>query len=142
MVMIDREGRFQSLNSRFKKVFGYDLGDVPDGRAWFRKAYPDPEYRHAVIATWAEDLNHIGVGKEIPRVFTATCKDGTNKIINFTTVELETGEHLVTCKDITKRKAVEEALKKSEEESKRLAGEKWRRSASLQEALPMTSTIS
>ena len=110
MVMIDREGRFQYLNSRFKQLFGYDMGDVPDGRTWFRRAYPDPGYRHAVIATWTEDLNHIGVGKEIPRVFAVTCKNGTTRIINFISVKLETGEFLVTCEDITERKSVEEAL--------------------------------
>src|SRR3990172_11867310 len=52
-VMIDREGRFQYLNSRFKQLFGCSPGDVPDGRTWFRKAFPDPEYRHTIVSTGA-----------------------------------------------------------------------------------------
>jgi PAS domain S-box-containing protein len=110
MVTFDREGRFQYLNSRFKTLFGYDLDEVPDGRNWFRKAYPDSAYRRSVVETWVKDLGQIGVGKEKPRVFTVTCKDGTSKNINFISVKLETGEYLVTCEDITERKAAEEAL--------------------------------
>jgi PAS domain S-box-containing protein len=43
-----------------------------------------------------------------------TCKDGTEKIINFIPVQLETGENLMACEDITERKQAEAALKESE----------------------------
>ncbi len=120
LVMIDQEGRFQYINSKFKELFGYDLQDVPDGRTWFRKAYPDPEYRHQVIATWLKDFSDSKAGEKKPRVFKAKCKDGTEKIINFITVQLDTGERLMTCEDMTELKRAEEALRESEEQIRQL----------------------
>jgi PAS domain S-box-containing protein len=120
LVMIDQEGRFQYINSKFKELFGYDIKDVPDGRTWFRRAYPDPEYRHQVIATWLEDFSDSKAGEKRPRVFKAKCKDGTEKIINFITVQLETGERLMACEDMTELKRAEEALRESEEQIRQL----------------------
>ncbi|OGQ07103.1 MAG: hypothetical protein A2026_03740 [Deltaproteobacteria bacterium RBG_19FT_COMBO_46_12] len=57
----------------------------------------------------------IGINNRQYRVFTVTCKDGTEKIINFIPVQLETVENLMACEDITERKQAETALHKSEE---------------------------
>ncbi len=109
MVMIDKDGSFEYINPRFRELFGYDSDDIPNGKTWFRKAYPDPTYRHDVISTWMNDLESFKSGEKTQRTFTVTCKDGTEKIINFVPVRLETGESLVACEDITD-------LKRSEEE--------------------------
>lgn len=116
MVMIGQDGRFKYLNHRFKELFGYDLRDVPDGKTWFRKAYPDSEYRHRVIAVWLEDVKSVKPGQKVPRVFTVRCKDGTEKIVNFISVPLQSGETLMTCEDITELKRAEEALRQTEEQ--------------------------
>ncbi|MGQ9636338.1 MAG: ATP-binding protein [Thermodesulfobacteriota bacterium] len=120
LIMIDQNGQFQYINSKFKELLGYDLSDIPDGRTWFRKAYPDPEYRHQVIATWLKDVSDSRVGEKKPRVFRAKCKDGTERVINFITVQLATGEYLITCEDITELKRAEEALRESEEQIRQL----------------------
>jgi len=123
MAMIDKEGNFVYINPKFKEIFGYDLSEIPDGRTWFTKAYPDPAYRHTVIAAWVEDLKGAGPGEKRPRVFTITCKDGTEKIINFIPVQMETGAHVMTCEDITSSKQAEEDLKQTLEKlRKSLAG--------------------
>jgi PAS domain S-box-containing protein len=123
VVMIDQDSTFQYINPKFRELFGYDLEDVPNGKTWFRKAFPDPQYRHEVISTWVRDLESIKPGEKRSRIFTVTCKDGTEKIINFIPVQLGTGENLVGYEDITERKRAEEELQKSEEEAKRLAQE-------------------
>ena len=115
MAMIDQEGAFKYINPKFKELFGYDLNDVPDGKTWFRKAYPDPDYRHQVISTWLNDLASSKSGKKRPRAFTAKCKDGSEKIINFIPVQFDSGENLLACEDITERQRAEEALRESEE---------------------------
>jgi PAS domain S-box-containing protein len=116
MTMIDKDGNYIYINPKFKEILGYDLSDIPDGRTWFRKAYPDPEYRHAVISAWVEDFIGTGPGEKRPQVFAVTCKDGTEKIINFIPVQMETGVHVMTCEDITERKQAEEELHKSHRE--------------------------
>ncbi|MEI6153264.1 MAG: PAS domain S-box protein [Deltaproteobacteria bacterium] len=110
MAMIDKDGNFAYINPKFKEIFGYDLSDIPDGRTWFTKAYPDQVHRHTVISAWLEDLRRAGPGEKRPHVFSATCKDGTEKIINFISVQMETGVHIMTCEDITLQKKSEEAL--------------------------------
>ena len=108
MVMIDKDGTFKYINPKFRELLGYDLNDIPNGKTWFRRAYPDPTYRHHVISTWIDDLEGFKSGEKRPRTFTVTCKDGTEKIINFIPVQLETGENLIACEDITELKRAEE----------------------------------
>jgi two-component system cell cycle sensor histidine kinase/response regulator CckA len=131
MVMIDKEGAFRYINPKFRELFGYDLNDVPNGKTWFRKAYPDTSYRHDVISTWINDLESFNPGDKRSRTFTVTCKDGTEKIINFIPVQLDMGENLMACEDITERKrtememaALQEQLRQSQkmEAIGRLAG--------------------
>jgi PAS domain S-box-containing protein len=107
MVMIDKDGAFTYINPKFRELFGYDLNDIPDGKTWFRKAYPDTSYRHNVISTWINDLESSSSGEKRLRTFTVTCDDGTEKIINFIPVQLDTGEDLMACEDITERKRTE-----------------------------------
>ena len=114
MVLITREGRFTYVNTKFREMFGYDLEDVPDGRSWFRKAYPDKQYRTMVISTWVEDFVGAEPGERKPRVFTANCADGKQKLITFVTLRLTSGEHLMVCEDMTELKRLEDRLRQSQ----------------------------
>ncbi|MFH0824425.1 MAG: PAS domain S-box protein, partial [Pseudomonadota bacterium] len=120
MLVISSTGRFDYMNSKFRTIFGYDISDVPTGKHWFRKAFPDGEYRRQVVSTWFEDLNATGEGQQRPRVFTVTCKDGTRKVIHFRPVKFVSGQHLMSCEDITERWRAEERLRQSEEEFRRI----------------------
>jgi two-component system, cell cycle sensor histidine kinase and response regulator CckA len=114
MVMSGSDGSFGYINQKFKDLFGYDLNDVPNGRSWFRLAYPDPHYRKQVLSEWKEDMRRSQPGEATPRVFTVTCKDGARKTIHFRSVQLQTGERLTTCEDITDRTDAEKVLRESE----------------------------
>jgi PAS domain S-box-containing protein len=115
MMMLDNKDDITYINPQFNKLVGFDLSDIPNGREWMRRAYPDPEYRGGVIATWIKDFKDAGPGATRSRIFKVNCKDGTEKIIRFNTVQLENEEHLVTCEDVTERERMEIMLRESEE---------------------------
>lgn len=119
MAMIGKDGAFKYINPRFKELFGYDLEDIPDGGTWFRKAFPDPEYRQSAIRVSLSESRGAQGKKprgEVPSVFNTTCKNGATKVISYLDVTLETGERVMTCEDITERVTAEEALKKHHEQ--------------------------
>lgn len=111
MVLIDTNGDYKYMNPRFRELFGYNLHDVPNGRMWLKKAFPETSYRQTVIAAWKEDIRKKIKQKRVPRTFSVTTKDGKEKIGNFKVVRLEKDSgYLVTCEDITDLKRLEDEL--------------------------------
>ncbi len=104
MALIGRDGVFRYLNPRFQELFGYNLSEIPNGREWFKKAYPDADQRHKAITAWIADFKELTSGEKKHRSFTITCKNGTEKIIRFILAKLDGEESLLTCEDITERK--------------------------------------
>ena len=76
---IEKDGTFSSINPKFIELFGYRPEEISCGREWFKRAFPDPNYRSAAIAAWIKDINEIGAGAKRCRTFAVTCKDGTEK---------------------------------------------------------------
>ena len=113
--ILSKKGGYEYVNPKFTEIYGYTLEDIPTGRHWLEKAFPDLEYRQKVIAYWKEDLDGAKAGKARPRIFTATCKDGSLKEILLKHVALTDESSLVTVEDITERRRMEEALHQSEE---------------------------
>ena len=108
LLLINEGGTFQYVNPKFRELFGYDLEDIPTSREWFRRAYPDAEYRHHVISTWIDDAGVAKTGQVLPRIFTVKCRDGTEKTVSFILLSLSSGEDMVTCEDITERRKAED----------------------------------
>lgn len=101
------DGHYKYLNPKFTAIFGYTLEDIPSGREWFRKAYPDQAYRSEVIAQWLKDLQEFPSGESRPRTFKVICMNGAEKAIHFSPVSMETGDQLVIHEDITERRKLE-----------------------------------
>jgi PAS domain S-box-containing protein len=114
LILIDPRGDFEYCNPKFKEIFGYDMDEVANGRTFFRKMYPDPAVRDEVISAWKRDLVEGPLGEKRVREFKVTCKDGVQKTIDYISVGLEDGYNLVTCRDMTRRQQLEDALRKSE----------------------------
>lgn len=114
MVLIDAKGHFTYLNRKFTELFGYDLSDIPNGRTWFKKAYPERTYRHTAISTWIQDKRDIRSGASAPRVFNVTCKNEEQKVVNFITSALFAGDYLMTCEDITEMRKLESQLRQAQ----------------------------
>jgi len=107
IALIDKNGRYFYINLKFEELFGYGLKDVPDGKAWFEKAYPDPEYRKEVMSIWKKDLKSSMVGESRPRTFHVTCLDGSRKEILFRSVTMETGVQFIIYEDVTEKMRLE-----------------------------------
>ncbi|OPY65199.1 MAG: Sporulation kinase A [Syntrophorhabdus sp. PtaU1.Bin050] len=120
IMVINQDNVFTYLNPKFKELFQYDLTDIPNGREWFKKAFPDIGYREEAISSWAIDVKNTKRGERAHRTFTITCKDGTKKTVNFVPVRLVTGEYLISLDDITERIQAQEALMKSHRELEKL----------------------
>lgn len=124
MVMIAGDGAYRYVNPKFTEMFGYTLGDVPDGRTWFRKAYPDRGYRHQVIGAWLEMVERFTPGENKAYENRVTCSDGTEKIVSFTPVRLHDGEILITMEDVTARRVAENQLVKYRDHLEELVAER------------------
>jgi len=100
MCIIDPEGRYTYLNRAFTDLFGYTLADIPAGRVWFERAFPDPVYRNEVINTWKTDLARAAAGQIRPRVYPVRCRNGEQKTIRFQPVTLKDGDQYVTYNEL------------------------------------------
>ncbi len=121
MVLIDRKGNYKYINPKFHELFGYDLDEIPNGKEWFKKAFPDIQKRHEAIITWKNDFKDALPGEKRPRTYEIASKSGEKKIIDFVPVLLENEEYLMTVNDVTERKMAENALKQSEERFRTVA---------------------
>ena len=113
--LIGKDGRYKYINPQFSNMFGYSIEDIPTGAAWFSESFPDADYRHKVIQAWVEDRDHISIGKTRPRIFTVTCKDGSQKDIYFRPVTMENLNQFIIYEDITERRQAERKLQASHE---------------------------
>jgi PAS domain S-box-containing protein/putative nucleotidyltransferase with HDIG domain len=115
VAIIDQEGNYTYINPKFTELFGYTLEDVPTGKAWFEKAYPEPERRKEVLSAWLEDSRKYPQGESRVKTYPVICKDGSEKVILFRSVTTEQGDHFETYEDISDRRKAEETLRESEE---------------------------
>lgn len=116
----DDHGKFILVNPEATNITGYTVEDIPLGRVWFTKAYPDTKYRKNVIETWKRDVTKRG----IDRTFSVCRKDGVVKELEFRAAILPDGKAVTMFSDVTEYKMVEEELKKHKENLEALVEER------------------
>jgi PAS domain S-box-containing protein len=108
VLIINRRGDIEYLNDRFLTTFGYNLDDIPNLEAWWRRAYPDEQHRLKGMASWQRSVKkaareHTDIEPSVSRV---TCKDGTVRIAEIFGARIG-NQNLVILQDITGRKRAE-----------------------------------
>jgi PAS domain S-box-containing protein len=111
MLMVDADDRIKYINPKFRELFGYDLVDIPSMKEWAARAYPEPLYRRQATSEWAGVRTSMKVGEGRPYTRKVNCKDTTQKYVNLIPVQLETGEIIMTCEDITESKEAGDRLR-------------------------------
>ncbi len=106
VALIEKDGKYLYINSEFTNITGYTLKDIPTGKDWFHKAYPDQNYRRQIINAWKSDFIYRTT---MDRAFSVVCKDGALKEIEFRGTVLKDDRTIVILTDITERKRAEEA---------------------------------
>jgi two-component system cell cycle sensor histidine kinase/response regulator CckA len=112
--LIGKNGRYKHINPQFTKIFGYTIEDIPTGAAWFKKSFPDKDYRQKVIQTWIKDQRRVNIGQARPRIFMVICKDGSQKEIFFRQVMIENRDQLVIYEDITEKTKMEHQFQQAQ----------------------------
>jgi PAS domain S-box-containing protein len=119
IAIIDRNGTYRYLNRKFTELFGYTLEDLPDGRTWFRCAFPEAAERARAISVWKSEHGSWVPGETQPYVRKVTCKSGEKKIICFRPVIMPTRDYFVSYEDITERETAKKKLLKAHRELKK-----------------------
>lgn len=104
-MMIFSNNEVEYINPKFTELIGYTIDEIPTGREWSRKAYPDKEYRAKVIQTfkeYAQNPNDPTRGID-PFTFDVTCKNGSVRRIVFQPVEFDPGKQLFMLEDTSAR---------------------------------------
>ena len=111
----DENGNITFLNQAFVRTFGYSGTDIPTLREWWMRAYPDPEYRRWVEATWSSRraVASKDGGLFEPMEVSIRCMDGSDRMAVAQAVPLEgasAGTHLVVLLDVTEQRRLETAV--------------------------------
>ena len=104
IALISKSGEYLYVNHMFTEITGYTLDDVPTGREWFQKAYPDATYRKTAVEAWKKDSSKEGVGGDFE--FKITCKNNQIKEIAFRTTYLK-NRSISVLTNVTDRKQAE-----------------------------------
>jgi len=99
--IMDDASNYQYLNKMFEQLFGYTLADIPTGKDWFTKAFPNENERQAGILTWKNAVEKSSPYDVRSLIYPVTCKDGTVREVQFFPVTIENGKQFVVYEDLT-----------------------------------------
>jgi len=106
--IVDAEGAYLYVNSRFSETFGYTAEEIGTVDRWFDLAYPDPDYRSAMAAEWAREAASTEIPE--PRFIHLRTRSGQVREVVFRRRRLSDGNHYLVYEDISELRRVETVL--------------------------------
>lgn len=112
----DADGRIEYINHRFTQLFGYTLEDLPNLDAWYGLAYPDAQYRKAVVEPWGKEVSLAHQAGRTPPDLESNivCRNGSVRRV-MVRISYVGEKRLVNFSDITERWQVEQRNKAHDE---------------------------
>ncbi|MBN2704397.1 MAG: PAS domain S-box protein [Pontiellaceae bacterium] len=112
---VGAEHALEYINSAFRKLFGYTPEEIPNAAEWFKRAYPDPEYRKKVETEWTQKVQHATETQSPiePMETVVHCKDGSKKTILWGHIPMGNKNYAYGL-DLTELKRTEQELRSSE----------------------------
>lgn len=119
---MDAEGNIYHRNRRFEQTFGYDVDTVPTLEVWCERAYPDPDYREAALATWNADVENARLtGQDIAsREYRVRANDGRELYVQISGITFDDG-FLAVFLDNTEKRLAEFELERHRQYLEKLA---------------------
>ena len=114
LALIAASGKYEFVNSAFTRLTGYTLAEVPDGSAWFRKAFPDAIERRRARAAWKAYQSALSEDASRPREYEVATREGGRKLMLFRPVTMSDGRWCVLYEDITEHRRIEETRLRSQ----------------------------
>ncbi len=106
--IVDANGRYVYVNSRFTETFGYTADEIGTMDRWFELAYPDPDYRSAMAVEW--DRESGSAEPPEPRFFHLRTRSGEVREVVFRRRRLSDGNHYLVYEDISELRRLENEL--------------------------------
>jgi len=123
MAVLTTSGVITHLNKVARRLFGYELNDIPSVQDWWLKAHPDQTYRQKVLQAWESAIHKAAENNGIIKPLEAhiTCRNGDVRIMEISGV-IGTEDMLVMFVDMTEHYEAETVLRESEERFQTLSG--------------------
>jgi len=106
------EARIEYINHQFTQLLGYTLDDLPDLETWYRRAYPNEDFRERVLRPWREAVVLAHNEHTQPPELEAdiTCKDGSLRRVVIRVAWIG-HRRMVSITDITERWSSEQRMR-------------------------------
>lgn len=97
--IVGKDGVFRDLCHRFRRIFGYDVTDIPTMQEWLNGHRLHSGNGLNGTENWSKRFVGLEGDKSTTATLSLACKDGTKKKVTALFVELDEDEWLMACRE-------------------------------------------